>query len=139
MQPILIVEGKQLDVAQVNYHAGRPTSVGIFDEHGNYKIYHDTKENLYIEAPLKIDLSECLKWQGRYDELYQTLDKVIEEKSIELRELAIENIESQLPFTPNEIQQQYFYMQREQMGLIDAQEIVHEFMVDDVDLTGGEE
>ena len=33
----------------------------------------------------------------------------------------------------------YALIQREQIGLIDAQEIVHGFMEDDVDLSGGEE
>lgn len=139
MKPVLIVEGKQYDVAQINYHNGNPTGVGVFDEHGNYKIYHDEKENLYIEAPLKIDVSECLKWQGRYDEVYETLDKVIVDNQTRMQLLANEIADHDNSFIPCPQKDERNKLKLETVGLIDAQEIVHGFMVDDVDLTGGGE
>ena len=141
MKPILIVEGKEIEVYALFYRGGKVHNVTVIDDSGVTVQYHDIKENTqyYTEKPLQLDFDTCLKWRGRYDEVYETIDKAINDKAIELQELAIENIETYQPFTPNEIQQKYFYLQREQMGLMDAQDIVHGFMEDDVDLSGGEE
>lgn len=138
MKPVLIVEGKQYDVAQINYHVGRITAVGVFDDNGNYKIYHDEKENLYIEAPLKINVSECLKWLGRYDEVYQTLDKAIVDNQTRMQFLANEIADHENSFIPCPQKDERDKLKLETVGLIDAQEIVHGFMEDDVDLSGGE-
>ncbi|MEG0380438.1 MAG: hypothetical protein RR603_01920 [Kurthia sp.] len=139
MRPVLTVEGKQAEIFALYYRDNKIHSVTVIDDYGVTKNYHDIKENTqyYTEKPLQVDFEKALKWVGRYDEIYETIDKAITDKGLELLELAVENIETKQPFTPNEIQQKYFYMQREQVGLIDAQEIVHGFMVDDVDLSGG--
>lgn len=139
MKPVLIVEGKQLEVSLISWHNGNPTSVGIFDENGNYQIYHDTTANEYIEAPLKIELSECLKWQGRYEDLHKEIQKEIDSKESQMTTLAIENMHNELPFTPNEARKKYFDLLNQQVGLMDAQEVIELFMDDDVDLSGGEE
>ena len=76
---------------------------------------------------------------GRSLRAYQTIDKMLEDKSRELQNLALEYIETKQPFSPSDLQQEYFLKQREQMGLMDAQEVVYEFMEDDVDLQGGED
>ncbi|MER2048177.1 MAG: hypothetical protein ABTA23_08065 [Solibacillus sp.] len=141
MKPVLTVEGKEVEVYALYYRDSKIQSVTVVDENGTSKVYHDINEDTqyYVEKPLQIDFKKNLKWVGRYDELYQTLDKAINDKATELQDLAIEHIETQQPFVPSDLQQKYLLKQREQMGLMDAQDIVHEFMQDDADLTGGEE
>lgn len=141
MKPVLIVEGKEIEVYAVFYRDNKVHNIGIIDEHGVSRTYVDINENTqyYTEKPLRIDFNKCLKWEGRYDPIYETIDKMLEDKSHELQKLALEYIETKQPFTPSDLQQEYFLKQREQMGLMDAQEIVYEFMEDDVELNGGEE
>lgn len=141
MKPVLTVEGKEIEIHALYYRDNKVHSVTVIDDSGVRKQYHDINEDTqyYTEKPLQLDFSKALKWHGRYNPIYDALDKMLEDKTTELQDLAIENIESQQPFTPNEIQKKYFYVQREQMGLMDAQEMVFEMMEDDVDLSGGEE
>lgn len=141
MKPVLIVNGEQKEVFGIYYRGGKVESITVIDKSGVPRIYHDTSENVqyYTEKPLQIDFKKCLKWVGRYDPIYDSIDKLLVEKGDELQDLAIEYIETKQPFSPSDLQQQYLLKQREQMGLMDAQELVTEYMYDDVDLSGGEE
>lgn len=143
MKPVLIVEDNEIDVYALYYRENKVHSVAVVNDYGVITNYHDIKENTqyYTEKPLRLDFDECLKWRGRFEPIYETIDKVLEDKGQELQDLAIEFIESSIvqPFATEGLKQKYTLLQREQMGLIDAQEIVHGFMEDDVDLSGGEE
>lgn len=141
MKPVLIVEGKQQEIYAMYYRDSKVHNITVTENGGVLKTYHDTAENTqyYKEKPLQIDFKKCLKWGGRYDPIYETIEKMLEDKSSELQELAIEYIETKQPFSPSDLQQEYLLKQREQMGLMDAQDIVSEFMENDVDLSGGEE
>lgn len=141
MKPVLTVEGKQYNNIDLQYRNGKLTCITAWDEDNKILPYYNAniENHSYVEKSLLLDFDKALKWEGRYNPIYDALDKMLEDKTTELQDLAIENIESQQPFTPNEIQKKYFYVQREQMGLMDAQEMVFEMMEEDVDLSGGEE
>lgn len=138
MRPVLTVEGEQYEVDQIDWRHGKPIKVGVF-KNNEYIFYHDAKENENIDIAIKVNLDECLKWQGRYDEIYQTIDKVIEDNQKEIQGLATEIADSVLPFSfPEQVAEREKLKERT-FGLMDAQDIIHEFMVEDVDLSGGEE
>ena len=141
MKPVLIVEGKQKEIYAMYYRDSKVHSITVVEDFETMKSYHDASENTqyYVEKPLQIDFKKSLKWIGRYDPINDAIDKVLIEKGDELQDLAIEYIETKQPFSPSDLQQQYLLKQREQMGLMDAQDIISEFMEDDVDLSGGEE
>ncbi|MGA4519626.1 hypothetical protein ACPA0F_20420 [Solibacillus silvestris] len=141
MKPVLVVNGEQKEIYAMHYRCGKIQSITVREVYDVLKTYHDITENTqyYTEKPLQIDFKKCLKWVGRYDPIYDSIDKLLVEKGDELQDLAIEYIETKQPFSPSDLQQQYLLKQREQMGLMDAQDIISEFMEDDVDLSGGED
>ena len=140
MKPVLIVEGKQYEVRVINYFKGEVESVMVSNGKTLVTYYDEQQAQSYVENPLKLNMDECLKWVGRYEPIYQTIDKVLVDKGQELQELAIEFTESSIaqPFATEGLKEKYKLLQREQMGIIDAQEIVYGFMEDDVDLSGGD-
>ncbi len=141
MKPVLIVEGKQQEIYAMYYRDSKVHSITVTEQGGVLKTYHDTSENTqyYKEKPLQIDFNECLKWQGRYDDLHKEIQKELDVKESQMMSLAIENMHNELPFTPNEARKKYFDLLNQQVGLMDAQEVIELFMDDDVDLSGGEE
>lgn len=141
MKPVLIVEGKQKEIYAMYYRSGKVHSITVTEKGGVLKTYHDIAENTqyYKEKPLQIDFNVCLKWQGRYDDAHKEIQKEIDSKESQMTRIAIENMHNELPFTPNEARKKYFYLLNQQVGLMDAQEVIELFMEDDVDLSGGEE
>lgn len=141
MKPVLIVEGKQQEIYAMYYRDSKVHSITVTEQGGVLKTYHDTSENTqyYKEKPLQIDFNECLKWQGRYDDVHKEIQKELEAKESQMTRIAIENMHNELPFTPNEARKQYFDLLNQQIGLMDAQEVIELFMEDDVELSGGEE
>ncbi len=124
MYPVLIVDGKQLQVTDISYRdKGQINSVGVFEGH-NYITYYDVDANVYHEGKLKLDMKTALKWVDRYEEVLDEITKVIDSKAEELTDLAIEAIETEQPFIPSEARKHYFNKQREMIGLIHAQEII---------------
>lgn len=140
MKPILTVEGKQVEVYALFYRAGKVHNVSVIDENGVTVTYHDVKENTqyYVEKPLQIDFDEALVWQGKYTEVVNDIESLIKQKNGELVKLAINHIESENPFGIDD-KKEYFSTQREIIGLRDALDIIDDYMMDDVDLSGGEE
>ena len=69
MKPVLIVEGKRIEIYAMFYREGKVQSVSFFDESGVAVTYHDASEDMqyYTEKPLQIDFSKYLKWEGRYE------------------------------------------------------------------------
>ena len=141
MKPVLVVEGEQKEIYAMYYRDSKVHSITVTEQGGVLKTYHDTSENTqyYNEKPLQIDFNECLKWQGRYDDLHKEIQKEIDSKESQMTRIAIENMHNELPFTPNEARKKYFDLLNQQVDLMDAQEVIELFMEDDVDLSGGEE
>ena len=138
MYPVLIVEGVAHKVRTVEFNdEGKVEGVSYF-EGDKYKHVDDVKNPLNLTSSEVMDLSQALIWTNRYQPIYETLEKVIADECEELKELAIKHVESDKPFELD-YQKEYKQLQQKVFGLIDAQELVNEFMVEDVDLSGGEE
>lgn len=143
MKPVLIVDGEQKDVYGIYYRGGKVESITVIDKSGVPRIYHDTSEDMqyYREKPLQLDFSECLKWVGQYNDIFDSIGEVIAQNQLEIQLLAdeIANDVEEKPFAVNEKVQNRKYLKHRTYGLMDAHDIVQAFMVDDVDLSGGEE
>ena len=137
MYPILVVEGVAHKVRTVEFdETGKLEGIGYFDG-DKYKHVVDVKNPINLTGSQVMDLSQALIWTDRYQPIYETLEKVIADECEELRELAIKHVESDKPFEMD-YQREYKQLQQKVFGLIDAQELVTEFMEEDVDLSGGE-
>lgn len=126
MYPVLTVDGKELQVSDINYtDKGLVKSVGVFDGH-NYINYYDNSIDFHIEGKLKLDMQAALKWVNRYKEVMEDIEQVIEEKSELMTKLAHEQmqINRNLPFVDKKKENEYFEKERELIGLIHAQEII---------------
>ena len=141
MKPVLTVEGKQLDVYALFYREGRVHSVTTIDKGGVTTIYHDTKEDMkyYVEKPLQVDFEKCLEFEGRYDPVFNAIDSLIGSQQKEIQGLATIIADSETPFSDIELVKKRNELKQRTFGLMDAQDIVSEYMVEDVDLSGGEE
>lgn len=138
MRPVLIVEGVAHKVRTVEFNnEGKVEGVSYFED-GQYKHVVDVQNQINLTGSTVMDLSKALIWNDRYQPIYEALDNVISDECNELNELAIKHVESDNPFDMD-YQKEYKQLQQKVLGLIDAQELVTEFMVEDVDLSGGEE
>ncbi|BAK15815.1 ribosomal protein S3 [Solibacillus silvestris StLB046] len=143
MKPVLIVEGKQQEIYAMYYRDSKVHSITVTEQGGVLKTYHDTAENTqyYKEKPLQINFSECLKWIGQHDVIFDSIGEVIAQNQLEIQLLAdeIANDVEEKPFAVNEKVQDRKALKQRTYGLMDAREIVQAFMQEDVDLSGGEE
>ena len=131
MHPVLIVEGVAHKVESIDYLDGKPKMV-IVEQDGRRMFYKDKS----ISAnPNALDLEDAICWQGRYTPIYEALDNVISDECEELKNLATMYTESDI----HSYKEKYKKLQQKVFGLIDAHELVTEFMLEDVDLSGGEE
>jgi len=135
MIPVLVVEGVAHKVEGIDYLDGKPKTVTV-EQEGRKVFYHDKSMSA---NPNALDLEDAICWQGRYDPVYETLDKLIEDNQSEMKVLALEHIRNDKPFAPSELKKKFDELELKTVGLSMAQDIVHEFMVEDVDLSGGEE
>lgn len=151
MKPILTVEGKEFEVYAVYYRDSKVHSVTIMDENNVARQYHDINENTqyYIEKPLQIDFSEALKWKGQYKPVIELINKRIEaheellaEYETELMQEYRANLKARFASDKmRDLAEKHAIMSNVVDGLHEALGIavqdVH--MVEDVDLSGGEE
>ena len=137
MYPVLVVEGVAHKVKTAEFDdEGKVTAVSYF-EGDEYKHVVDVKNPINLTDSQVMDLSQALIWTDRYQPIYEAWEKVIADECEELRELAIKHVESDKPFEMD-YQREYKQLQQKVFGLIDAQELVTEFMEEDVDLSGGD-
>jgi len=143
MKPVLIVEGKQQEIYAMYYRDSKVHSITVTEKGGVLKTYHDTAENTqyYKEKPLQINFSECLKWVGQYDEIFDSVGQLITQNKSEIQNYATEIADEveERPFAINEKVKLREELKQRTYGLMDAQDIIQVFMQDDVDLSGGEE
>ena len=143
MKPVLIVDGVQKEAYGIYYRGGKVESITVIDKSGVPRIYHDTSENTqyYTEKPLQIDFNKCLKWVGQYDEVFDSIGKLVEQNQKEIQDYATEIADEMenKPFVINEKVKLREELKQRTYGLMDAQDIIQIFMQDDVDLSGGEE
>lgn len=138
MYPVLVVEGVAHKIRKVEFDAkGKVEGIGYFDS-GRYKHIIDVQNPINLTGSEVMDLSKALIWNDRYQPIYEMLEKVIADECDELRDLAIRHTENDQPSNVD-YQKEYKQLQQKVFGLIDAQELVTEFMVDDIDLSGGED
>ena len=135
MRPVLIVEGVAHKVRSVEFNnEGIPEGVSYF-KNGEYKHVVDVQNQINLTGSAVMELSKALIWNDRYQPIYEALDNAISDECEELKNLATMYTESDI----NSYKEKYKKLQQKVFGLIDAQELVTEFMVEDVDLSGGEE
>ena len=135
MYPIIIIDGVAHKVSKVEYDDnGKIEGVSYFDN-GKYKHVVDIQNPINLTGSAVMDLSKVLIWNDRYQPIYETLENVIDNECRHLHELAIMYTESDNQYH----KEKYKQLQQKVFGLIDAQELVNEFMVEDVDLSGGED
>lgn len=143
MKPVLIVDGEQKEVYGIYYRGGKVESITVIDKSGVPRIYHDTSEDMqyYREKPLQLDFSECLKWVGQYDEIFESVGQLIAQNQSEIQNYASEIADDleEKPFVVNEKVKKREELKQRTYGLMDAQDIIQVFMHDDVDLSGGKE
>lgn len=138
MYPVLVVEGVAHKVKTVEFNdEGKVAAVSYF-EGDKYKHVDDVHNPLNLTGSEVMDLSKALIWTNRYQPIYDALEEIVANECDELKELAIKHVESDKPFELD-YQKEYKQLQQKVFGLIDAQELVTEFMVEDVDLSGGED
>lgn len=138
MYPVLVVEGVAHKVKTVEFNdEGKVAAVSYF-EGDKYKHVDDVHNPLNLTGSEVMDLSKALIWNDRYQPIYETLEKVIDDECDELNRLAIKHVESDKPFEMD-YQKEYKQLQQKVFGLMDAQELVTQFMVEDIDLSGGDE
>ena len=141
MIPVLVVDGKPKEVVDITFSDGKPLKV-ITYENGCAKAYCDKSVDTYVEAALKVDLKDSLFWQGRYDEPYKSIHSLIEDNEKELIQLSTQIVEEiiQYPCTTPSLIEEYKKLKHRIFGLIDARDILEEsMMIEDVDLTGGDD
>lgn len=141
MKPVLTVEGKQLEVYAMFYREGKLHCISTVDGSGVTTTYHDSKENTqyYVEKPLQVDFDKCLHFEGRYSPVFNALDSLVEAQQKKVQRLATQIADSETPFLDYGLTKERNNLKQRTFGLMDAQDIVSEFMEDDVDLSGGEE
>lgn len=143
MKPVLIVEGKQQEIYAMFYRKGKLENITVVEDGGVQKTYYDTSEDTqyYREKPLQIDFSECLKWVGQYDEIFDSVGQLITHNQSEIQNYASEIADelNEKPFAVNAKVKLREELKQRTYGLLDAQDIIQVFMHDDVDLSGGEE
>lgn len=138
MYPVLVVKGVAHKVRTVEFNdEGKVEGVSYF-EGDKYKHVIDVQNPLNLTGSEVMDLPKVLIWNNRYQPIYETLEKVIADECDELRDLAIKHTENDQPSNVD-YKKEYKQLQQKVFGLIDAQELVTEFMVDDIDLSGGED
>ena len=135
MIPVLIVEGVAHKIEGIDYLDGKPMTV-VVEQNGRKVFYYDKSMSA---NPNALDLEDAICWRGRYTPIYETLDKLIDDNKREMKVLAFEHIRNDAPFTPSETKKKFDVLELKTVGLEMAQDVVHEFMVEDVDLSGGEE
>lgn len=143
MKPVLVVDGEVKEIYAMHYRKGRLETITVVEEGGVHKMYNDIAEDTqyYREKPLQINFSECLKWVGQYDEIFDSVGRLITQNQSEIQNYASE-IADELevkPFVINEKVKLREELKQRTYGLMDAQDIIQIFMQDDVDLSGGEE
>ena len=146
MKPVLIVDGEQKEIYAMHYRKGRLENITVVEDGGVHKMYNDIAEDTqyYVEKPLQIDFSKCLFDESKLEvveKINSEIEKLLIEKSKELVELSLQHTEACLkyPFSDDTTKRKYELVQSRQKGLMDAQEIITEFMYEDVDLSGGED
>lgn len=100
MKPVLIVDGKELNVTNIYYSNGQVTTVQAEVEPNVYETYCH-KDYLFLDnADKVIDFDQALKFKGVYDVLQEYLDSTIEMEEKELDIIAHEAMTSKstLPF-----------------------------------------
>ncbi|MER2153568.1 MAG: hypothetical protein ABS917_05240 [Solibacillus sp.] len=146
MKPVLIVEGKQMEVITQHLINGQAYKVEVFENNPmESTFYYDVNyKDQFVEEQLRIDFSKYLinpKEQFDIIQIHQTIEGMIDVKANNLKDIAVAYMEAELnyPFKSAAIKLEYQLEQRVQIGLKDALEVVEVYMQDDVDLSGGEE
>ena len=134
MYPVLVVEGVARKEIDIRWKENGINSVSFYDENNNYRtIYNATDDSNDSE---QMDLTEAIQWHGRYDPINEAVSNMIDENNTDLQNLAIQYIENDKPFAPNEYQSKYTQLKQRNFGLMDVQELIFEAMQEDVDLSG---
>lgn len=134
MKPLLVVEGKQLEVVSISWYANSIESIMVRDENDNLVTYHDEVTHIYVEQPLKINIAKSLVWENRYEPVIEAIQSRIDGEEENQTDRAIQYIENKGLEIFNNMNLQQEYEQKSHFidGLIEALGVVDEVIDGDV-------
>ncbi|MER2111133.1 MAG: hypothetical protein ABS960_00480 [Solibacillus isronensis] len=125
MKPVLIVEGKQLEVISISLNKeGKPYWVLVRTDNGS-QAYHDFSHNAepFMES-IAIDMEKAFS-DGTNEDMRDKIQARIEAIEEKMIELAMEYIQHEGPFAEKgELQKEFYRLERQVNGLWQAIEIV---------------
>lgn len=135
----LRVGGRAFDVLDLSFDGESVLQAGVRID-GAYRTVYRVSESDYVpEGSLTADFNKDLIVIGQYNDLANDLEKWIQNNNEELVKLAVEHIENdKLPFADEGRLKRYKALQERTKGLLDALDLVKEYMNEDVDLSGSE-
>lgn len=96
MKPVLIVDGKELDVMEINYSNGQVVTAVVEVEQNVYETYSCRSYLFVSDVDKTIDFEESLKFKNRYDDLIAHLDEMLKDANDDLTEIAVEAMENKI-------------------------------------------
>ena len=125
MIPVLVVGGRKLKVVSLNYRDNKVVEAMTMDENKHFVTYYDESQGMYVEDALRVNMKDCLIWEGRHDDVIQVIEKAIDEMDELLTEIAHEYIQENIPFGEiSETRKQYFQLQHQIDGLHEALSLI---------------
>ena len=147
MHPVLIVEGVVHKVRKVEFNKeGKVEEVSYF-ENGMYKRVVDIQNEFNLTGSEVMDLSTALVWTNRYEPVIESLYKRIDAHEEQLADFERDHMKlskkkDDLRLIESEIEKletQHSELELITDGLHEALGIIiGEFMIEDVDLSGGD-
>lgn len=138
MKAILNVDGKQLEVTNINLYQGKVTDVQVTFGNNVYKTYHDEKSLTFAKDALLVNMEEALEFPtigqavaDKWKKLIEHLEELIVDEDGMLTHLALTTMNEELPFNESYLvdkQREYKQMQQRVNGVIDTVEEVKAFM-----------
>lgn len=135
MKPVLIVDGKELNVTNIYYSNGQVTMVQAEVEPNVYETYSH-KDYLFVyDTDRVIDFDKALKFVGGHEDLIVELKNVMESFAVDLDDIAHDAMETlgESPFDLKYKQRQELYHETKMKmeGFSEATMIVQKFLADE--------
>ncbi|MGN7116069.1 hypothetical protein ACTHQ8_07455 [Lysinibacillus odysseyi] len=145
MYPVLVVEGVSYQKLSIEWNEEGVESASYIDENGKYQKVYDVTS--ILGGDNRMDLNQAIQWHKRYEPIVESLNKRIDAHEEWLADLERDHMKltknrDGLPFVDVEIEKvvtQHTKLEQLVDGLHEALGIITgEFMVEDVDLSGGD-
>lgn len=143
MKPVLIVDGKELEVVNIHYRKGEIQYVQVDLGDNEFKMYSDKDYLFSNDTDGVVDFEKALKFVGGHENLITELQNVMESYAIDLDDIAHEAMKTvnESPFDLKYKERQELYREYELKleGFAEAAAIVQNFLTDENSLEVGEQ